>query len=822
MAIFSYLCRVKYPWKKLALLSAGVAACCALASALYSCSSTRHVPPGQKLLDKAEIVIDAIGDSTASAKEYHDINTHELLNYLRQQPNHKVLGFAKMQLGIYNMSGNDTTRWWNRWLRRIGQAPVLYDKQLTEMSARQLRQALVNKGYLNASVSIDTVTTGKKSDRMQVLYHLQPGTAHTISTVTMECEDNDIKAILEADSAAKPRITPGMALDRTYLDSERTRITSILRDHGYYAFNKEFITFIADTLPGSMGVDLTMTVQQPRMMKAAPTPEHPDGIDPDAPAPRHRRFMIRQIRFITDYNPQKGSDGDAQCDTVMHSPQIAVVYGKDHYIRPEVLEENCFIVPGEPYNATHVDQTYAAMARLGILKFINIEMRPVGAIGHDDGEEIWMDAYVLLSRNKKQNITLELEGTNSEGDLGFGIGATYQHRNFAHGSELLTVKFRTAYESLSGNFDGLINNRYTEYAGEVGITFPKFKAPLLSRDFKRRNRASTEFALSLNYQERPEYTRVIAGAAWKYKWDKRQGGFNQRRTLDLIDINYVYLPESTINFIDQIAPTNPLLRYSYEDHFIMRLGYTFYKTNRRIPTTTLNSFVIQPSVTTFRASAEMAGNLLYAFSSMLGQSKSNGAYKIFGIQYAQYVKGEADFTYTRNFNARNALAVHAGIGIGYPYGNSSAIPFEKRFYAGGANSVRGWSARTLGPGAYDARNDVIDFINQCGDIRLDLSMEYRARLFWVFEGALFIDAGNIWTIKTYENQPGGTFKFDKFYRQIALSYGAGIRMDFTYFLLRFDLGMKAHNPAMGQEEWPLIHPRWERDATFHFAVGYPF
>ena len=168
------------------------------------------------------------------------------------------------------------------------------------------------------------------------------------------------------------------------------------------------------------------------------------------------------------------------------------------------------------------------------------------------------------------------------------------------------------------------------------------------------------------------------------------------------------------------------------------------------------------------------------------------------------------------------MAIHAGIGIGYPYGNSSAIPFEKRFYAGGANSVRGWSARTLGPGAYDARNDVIDFINQCGDIRLDFSLEYRARLFWVFEGAIFVDAGNIWTIKTYENQPGGTFKFDKFYRQIALSYGAGIRMDFTYFLLRFDLGMKAHNPAMGQEEWPLIHPHWGRDATFHFAVGYPF
>ncbi len=214
--------------------------------------------------------------------------------------------------------------------------------------------------------------------------------------------------------------------------------------------------------------------------------------------------------------------------------------------------------------------------------------------------------------------------------------------------------------------------------------------------------------------------------------------------------------------------------------------------------------------------------MLYAFSSLTNQKRNDGAYKIFGTQYAQYAKTEIDYTFTRNFNSRNSLAFRVGFGIGVPYGNSKMIPFEKRFYAGGANGVRGWGVRTLGPGSYDAKNSVTDFINQCGDIRFDLNMEYRAKLFWVFEGALFVDAGNIWTIRTYENQPGGVFKFDKFYKQIALAYGAGLRMDFTYFLLRFDLGMKAHNPAMNQEPWPLIHPRWGRDATFHFAVGYPF
>ena len=268
-----------------------------------------------------------------------------------------------------------------------------------------------------------------------------------------------------------------------------------------------------------------------------------------------------------------------------------------------------------------------------------------------------MDAYILMSRNRKQGISVEVDGTNSEGDFGFGVGVTYQHRDLARGSELLTAKVRTSYEALSGNFDGLVNNRYTEYAGEVGISFPKFMAPLLRRSFTRRIRANTEFAVSFNYQERPEYTRIIAGAAWKYHWTQNRPSFNSRQNFDFIDINYVKLPRSTINFLDSVAPTNPLLRYSYEDHFIMRMGYTYYRSNRRTPTATLNAFAIQPSVTTLRASIEVAGNLLYALSNVVGQHRHDGVYKIFGIQYAQYVKGEADYTYTRNFNSRDRKSV---------------------------------------------------------------------------------------------------------------------------------------------------------------------
>ncbi|MDE6098499.1 MAG: BamA/TamA family outer membrane protein [Muribaculaceae bacterium] len=773
-----------------------ILATAATAISLWACSSVKHVPDGQYLLDKVEISVDSPDE----------IATDDLQYFLRQSPNHKVLGFARLQLAAYSLSGSDSTRWYNRWLRRIGQAPVIFDSVLTEASGRQLRTAMVNRGYMDASVDIDTFKTGNK--RIGIKYLIHTGRPHFISSMAYDIPDTAVRRLIMADSS-KFSISPGSIFDRNRLDELRAGITEELRNNGYYDFNKDYIKFLADTAADSKAIDLTLQLHHPKM---AGSPAEDTEAD-------HRRYDIRRVVFVTNYDPKLGGEfaRTHAVDSVDYKG-ITVLYGRDRYLKPQALEEKCYIRPGHPYDAEDVDRTYAALSQLGIAKFINIEMQPVAVV---DGVT-WMDAYVLMSRNRKQGISVEVDGTNSEGDLGFGVGITYQHRDLARGSELLTAKVRTSYEALSGNFEGLVNNRYTEYAGEVGISFPKFMAPFLRRSFTRHIRANTEFAVSFNYQERPEYTRIIAGAAWKYIWTQNRQNFNSRQNFDFIDINYVRLPRSTINFLDSVAPSNPLLRYSYEDHFIMRMGYTYYRTNRRTPTATVNAFAIQPSVTTLRASVEVAGNLLYAISNIFGQQRKDGAYKIFGIQYAQYVKGEADYTYTRNFNSRNALAFHVGAGIAYPYGNSSMVPFEKRFYAGGANGVRGWGVRTLGPGAYDSKNSVTDFINQCGDIRLDLSLEYRAKLFWVFEGALFVDAGNIWTIKSYVNQPGGEFRFNKFYKQIAAAYGVGIRMDFTYFLLRFDLGLKAHNPAMNQEPWPIIHPKWSRDANFHFSVGYPF
>ena len=758
-----------------------------MAMVFAACRTTKHVPDGEYLLDKVSVKVD--GENPFSSEE--------LTTYLRQLPNHKMLWLTKFRLGIYNLSGKDSTKWLNKRLRALGEAPVIFDTALTAAGVEQLTQAFVNKGYLSAEVTADTVVTGKK--KMSVDYRIQPGEPHRIATISRKLPEGEIGEILGGDTVITA-IEPGKLLDISLLEAERERITRKLRNEGFYTFNKELITFSADTTAGSLDVDLTMTVA---------LPESKDSV-----RAKVERYIVRKVIYVTDYDGS-GAPNLTPIDTVTYR-DIEIFYRGKQYLRPSVLWENNFITPGEPYNEVNVQKTYNALSRFEILKFIDIRFSDSGTLGNDG----LLDAYILLTPTNSQSVMVELEGTNSEGDLGIALGVTYSHSNLGRGSDTFSAKLRGAYESLSGNLDGLINDRYMEYSLDLRLKYPKFMLAFLRDSFKRRVTATTDFNLSINYQERPEYTRIISTLGWNYRFSEPLK--RQRHVLTPIDINYVYLPKSTYDFIDQIAPDNPLLRYSYEDHFIMRLGYSFYYTNKRQSLPWQNNF--QSNIFTVRASAEIAGNLLFALSNIFRPHHDfrKTPYKVFGIPYSQYVKAEGEFAMLHIFDMRNSIAFQAMLGVGYPYGNSDIMPFEKRFYGGGANGVRGWSVRTLGPGAFPGSNSVSDFLEQCGDIRFKMSAEYRAKLFWVVELGAFIDVGNIWTIKNYENQPYGVFRFGEFYKQLAAAYGLGIRLDFNYFLLRFDLGMKAHNPAHGEEPWPLIHPRWRRDSAFHFSIGYPF
>lgn len=758
-----------------------------LALSLASCSATKFVPDGSYLLDEVKIHTDN-----------KEIKPSDMRLYVRQNPNSKWFSTIKTQLYVYNWSGRDSTKWFNRFLRKIGDAPVIYNESDAIRSQEEIAKAVQNLGYMGASVKRTTKTKKKK---LKLFYEITSGKPYIVRTLKYDISDKKIAEYLRNDST-QSMLREGMLFDVNVLDTERQRITDYLLCNGYYKFNKDYITYTADTARNTHQVDLTLHLL-PYKTYVGDTPKE------------HFQYKINKINFITDYDVlQSSALSSIEINDSLHYNGFPIYYKDKLYLRPKVLVDNLRFASGDLYDERNVQKTYTYFGRLSALKYTNIRFFET-----QNGDSTQLNCYVMLTKSKHKSISFELEGTNSAGDLGAAASVSFQHRNLFRGSETFMVKFRGAYEAISGLQPGYKNHNYTEYGVETSINFPNFLFPFLTSDFKRRIKATTEFGLQYNYQLRPEFSRTIASASWSYKWMQKQ---KIQHRIDLLDISYLYLPWISSQFQEDYInkdKDNYILKYNYENRLIVRMGYNYSYNSAGGAlvnnTITTNSYSI-------RAGFESAGNILYGISKMINMRKNkDGEYAILGIPYAQYLKGDFDFAKNIIIDHRNSLAFHAGIGIAVPYGNAKVVPFEKRYFSGGANSVRGWSVRNLGPGSFAGDGN---FMNQSGDIKLDASIEYRTRLFWKFRGAAFIDAGNIWTIREYENQPGGVFEFDKFYKQIAVAYGLGLRLDLDFFVLRFDGGMKAINPKYkkAKERYPIIHPRFSRDFAFHFAVGYPF
>lgn len=641
--------------------------------------------------------------------------------------------------------------------------PVIYDSLQASLTCRDLMTAMQNKGYLQAGVSL---LTEKKDKKLKATYLLHPGQPFLIGAVTYDIQDDSIQRLLRLDKPENQMIKPGQVFSVDALDNERKRIATILSDEGYFRFNKDFIQYSADTIAGSKDIDLTLQLFKYKANSSAPEQLHPC-------------YNIRNIHYLSN-----------------DSDRI--------HLRKQVLLNATALKEGKPYDASALQRTYNNFARLQAVRYTNIRFAEVP-------DTNLLDCNIQVSTNKPSTISFQPEGTNTAGDLGAAASVTYTNRNLFRGSEQLSIEFRGAYEAITG-LEGYQDQNYTEYSVETKLVFPRFLAPFLSKSFRRRQTASSEWAVSWDFQNRPEFHRRVFSTAWRYRWSEPKYHLSYR--FDLLDLNYVYMPWISATFkedyLDNVDNRNAILRYNYEDLFIMKTGF---------------GITYNDGVDALRANFESSGNLLNALSGAVGFKKNEeGQHTLFNIAYAQYVKFDFDYTHLFQFDKRNALALHGGLGVAYPYGNSTMLPFEKRYFSGGANSVRGWGVRELGPGKFKGTDGRIDFINQTGDIKLDLNAEYRTSLFWKFQGAVFIDAGNIWTLRNYAEQPGGQFKFSEFYKQIAMAYGLGIRLNFDYFILRFDMGMKAINPAYEsqKEHWAIIHPKFSRDFDFHFAVGLPF
>lgn len=721
-----------------------------------SCSSTKYVPKDQYLLKSVKV---------KSESNYHDINTLALRNYVRQMPNSRWFSLYKLPLAVYSLSGRDSTKWINRTLKSMGEAPVVFDSLSSVQTCADLAQQLKNEGFLDAQVRLQLSTKGRKA---KVEYLLQPGEPYFVDSIGYAIQDTTIASILSQQGASASLLYKGMKFDVSRLDAERKRISTLLSDSGYYRFHKDYITYQADSISHSRLINLTLHLAPYQLPNEEYVP--------------HTRYWMRHINYGS------GSPGDNQI-----------------HLRQHVLQECTHLHSGSPYSASGLQNTYNHFGRLQAVKYTNITFKQV-----PDADSL--DCQILLQNNKPSTLSFQPEGTNTAGDLGAAASLTYQNRNLFRGSEVLSVQLRGAYEAIRG-LEGYSNQNFVEYSAEAKLQFPRFISPFVNRRIRRLVNATSEVSLLYDMQDRPEFHRRLLSAAWRYKWSfpHRKDKFQ----VDVLDLNYVFMPWISETFHNEYLRNdnnrNAILRYNYEDLFITKIGF---------------GYSITKGNTAFKSNIETSGNLLSLASRMWNAQKDElGHYQVFNIAFAQYVKCDLDLSHVLMIDKNNQLVFHAGLGVAYPYGNSTVMPFEKRYFSGGANSVRGWTVRSLGPGQYKEQDGRINFINQTGDMKLDLNAEYRTYLFWKFNGALFVDAGNIWTIRQYDEQPGGQFSFKDFPRQLAVSYGLGLRLNFDYFILRFDLGMKAVNPAYEAEDdehYPVLHPNFKRDYAFHFAVGMPF
>lgn len=750
---------------------------------LMGCQPCRYVPSDKYLLDKAKIRIE----------DRKDVSSSGLSSYLRQKQNTEILGFWKLQLHIYNTAPKDTiTKSQKRLARnahKMGEAPIVYDPSATVTSMEQLKKAMSNKGFFNAQV--DTTVEYKQkhfknSDRVdrkvRVTYHITAQEPYVIRDYTTNFSNDVVRSI--ANSRGR-KVKNGDRFDASTLDEERERIVSGMRRWGYYYFDKSMIVYRADSSYSTNEVAMEIKME-----------DYIDQLPDSARQSLYTQYHIARVYFHQDYNPNHIPD-DATI-TTDHSDWdegYEFTYVGKRLLRNNVLRKSCKIVPGRLFNESAVEDTYANLNSLGPVKYIDIAFVPVGKDS--------LDCHVTISRSKLNSVSAEIEGTYSAGDWGIAAGVGYVNRNIFRGAEQLSLNGRASYEWRQNG------GRAIEGTVDAGLLFPN----------------SLKVNIAYKYQHRPdEYTRTIANAGLYYTAPKRHKNSKWTHQFNLIDISYVYLPYVSDTFRINFLEKSTVLKYSYENHFIVDWSYQG-RYNSYNPLHPYHSFV------TFAYNVETAGNLLYGISTLAKQKKNDvGQYEFFKIPYSQYAKANVDFTFHHVLSPKHQLVTHIGVGAAVPYLNSGVVPFEKRFFSGGSNSVRGWQARALGPGGFSIQgNSSLVYELKAGDIRLDANLEYRYHVLKFLELAAFFDAGNIWTIRDYPEQPNGVFRWNEFYKQIAMAYGVGVRLDFSVLIFRVDLGVKLYDPARvsgarAGTQWRTVGNGlgWTDDMTLHFAIGYPF
>ncbi|MBI4947410.1 MAG: BamA/TamA family outer membrane protein [Bacteroidetes bacterium] len=803
---------------------------------LLSCNPTKKLSEGELLLKKNVVYDKSSG-----------IDKSEIESYIKQKPNRKML-FWRFYLNIYNsvnreklekrkgkrniridsvnakrIRENDLkssqlkavgkkqdkvslkskerlTR--REWLISIGEPPVIYDSLLAHKSVKQIKLFLNNKGYFNNVVK-DSVKIKRK--KAVVYYIVHSGQPYRVRNLKYEIKDSALSRFVHSKEL-NALIKHGEKYDLDILDKERDRITSLLRNEGYFYFAKDYIYFEVDSFLGSHEVDITLGIKNP-MMKI---PEPKDSIAEST----HKRYYLNNIYIQTDYDSKRNL---TPTDTLLVNDYYLLSTGKLIY-KPRLITDAVFLVKGDLFQQVNYESTYKRLSELKLFRSVQLQFSDIG--------NSHLDCSVYLSNIPKQSFSIEPQYINTSSTQGIEGNVIYQNKNSFKGGEIVEVKLKGAIEvqkSLSGQEKNVLTNTKSdipfntlEFGGQVNLYVPRFLTPFGIQG-RKSNNAKTNFTSIYNYQKRPDFGRSISNVAFGYSWNETPTKTHIINPIEFSLVNIFNVSSSLQSTIDNSKDL--FLKNSYSDHFTIGTRYAFIFSNQNIRK--------QQNFSYLRIGVEGAGNGLRGAFNFVDHyieklPFQNNSYLIDSIPFSQFVRADIDYRYYKIVNRADKVVFRAAVGWGTPLQNLSVLPLEKSFFSGGPNGIRAWQARTLGPGGYQesTANAAADKI---GDIKIEGNLEYRFHVIKLINAALFVDAGNVWLGKKYASYPLGEFDTQAFFGQIALGAGLGLRLDFNFFIIRLDGAIKIKDPSLPEgERWTLNKQPFKRSPILNFGIGYPF
>ncbi|NOZ47270.1 MAG: BamA/TamA family outer membrane protein [Chlorobi bacterium] len=763
----------------------------------YACKSTRYVPKGKYLLNKVKI--ETIGQ---------EINKDELYTYIQQKPNRKTFFVFKFHLAVYNIINGGKERKIKNWIKNvIGEEPVIFDEYLENKTKKQLELALKNKGYYNSEITDSIIY---KQRKVNIEYFVKPNKPYTINLIYYEIQDSLLEPIILNDKE-NSLIKKTTLLNIDELQNERIRITNLLQNLGYYKFSKEYIYYEIDTINGNNKANVKIGIK-PFVRKIGQNTFIPES---------HRKYFIKNINIYTDFDPKYSFDPKellaVDFDTLKYKG-FTFIYNHKLNIKPEILIQSIYFSNNTLYSKKDVDLSYEYLTALRVYKLVNITFSEELINQNIETNSGTLTAHIFLTPLKRQSLTFEVEGTNSSanfgGDnIGFASNLIYRNKNLFRGAELLDVSTTGAFgvQTIKINQSKETYQTY-EYGIKTNLYIPKFLLPFHSTRFIKKYNPKTIIPLAINFQNRPAYKRNIANFGFGYYW---KGSKYLNYIVKPFNLNYVKYSNLDTSLLDLNIS---YLYNAYIDQFIPFSNYSLIYNSRKEKDDKKYIYIL--------SNIEFAGNVLNGIGSIANFQKSeDDNYTLLGSAFAQYFKYDIDFRYYLILSETNKLVYRNFVGFGLPYGNSKIIPSIKQFYSGGAYSIRAWQARSLGPGRINYETSGTKYPNQLGDIKFETNLEYRFKMFWIIEGALFVDIGNIWYQNNNNFPVEGRFILSQFYKDLAIGTGIGTRFDFSFFVFRADFGIQARNPSLPKgEQWVLNLSNFNitEDVVLNLAIGYPF